>query len=194
MNSFFLFYFSALIYCDKFQIRQAHTELYLGRPANDIVFGQIGEADVFELQKSDEINMDTVHIASKDNLVLTVHPDGRLIYSINDFGRNQKFALQIKPGNVFKIVSALDKCLSFKNELIIETCNESENQNFVYIPLENRLGSMNTVPVSRIRLESLKRAALECDEIKDQMGAEAIAEMGETEDETANRLTSRSLL
>lgn len=191
---FILIIFFSSGYCEKFQLRQATEELYLGRPSEDVHFGAIANADIFELKKSDELHMDTIVVTTKDNLVLTVHPDGHVIYSDNDYGRNQKFALQIKPGNFIKIVSEMNKCISYTTRLIVEDCREDEKQNFTYMPVEKRLDSYHTVPVSRTRLEALKRAALECDEIKFEMGSEAIAELGETDEETEYRLVGGGLL
>lgn len=187
----------------KFYLKQPDGDLYMGKPGNDVYFTEFENADVFEIKSTSTLNYDFLVVDSKDKHVLDVTGNGtRIIYWPEHGAPNQKFQLLFRKNNRIKIHN-VKGCVSYHkptSKFELWPCKENDTtQEFLIQPVETEKDDkwLHLIPVSRVRLEALKRSALKCDEIKEEMGAEAIAELGETAEETKLRLSSsgmRSLL
>lgn len=193
--------FILAINCFRFYLKKPDADLYVGRPENDIYFTTFASADIFELKPGNLLNHDFIVATSKDNLVLDITRGSTRIILFPEHGnKNQLFQLQMRSMDRFKIINE-SKCMSYHaatSKFEILPCTEDDiSQEFLLKPVEDETKtdlSEHFVPVNRVKLEALKRAALTCDQIKDDFGAEAIAELGESYDETKQRFKNSSPL
>lgn len=186
----------------KFYLKKPDADLYMGRPEADVYYTKFAAADIFELKPSGEVNQDHVVVTTKDNKILDVsRSSGKLIYYSEHGGDNQQFKLQMRGDQKIKIINR-EKCISYNtltSKFNVEQCFEGNlSQEFIIQPVQDEITKPEhsglTVEVDRLKLEALKRTALQCDTIKEEFGAEAIAELGETPAETKQRFTNSAPL
>lgn len=181
----------------KFYLKKPDADLYMGRPGNDVYFTEFQNADIFTIKESGVRNEDIIVVTSKDNHVLDISGGGtRLLYWSEHGGNNQRFQIINRAGGKVKIVNKT-RCVSYNvgpSKFDMWDCKEDDPvQEFIMEPVVESKNSKqrkwsDSVEVSRTRLEAVKRAIMECEEITKELGAEAIAELGETDEETKSRL------
>lgn len=191
-----LFFNLPLILTFHFHIKKPDADLFLGRPNDKLFFTDIATADTFSLEDISPLQ-NLIIVTSKDNHVFDVARNPQeIIYWPKHGGTNQRFSIYFRQNDKIKILYNSNKCLSYNSnnsKIMVEPCIDDILQEFVIVPIKEETFS-DTVPVGRAKLEAMKRAAMACDEIKEEMGAEAIAELGETNEETVNRLSYGGLL
>ncbi|KRH92254.1 hypothetical protein M153_8900000239 [Pseudoloma neurophilia] len=197
---FFIVHFH-LIRSFKFLLKKFDADLYFGKPGATVTYTEFANADILEVQKTGVPQEDFIVVTTKNNHVVDVAGGtNEIIYWPQHGGKNQRFRLQFRPHGRYKLQNdSSGYCIAFNssaNKFIVTRCIENdEMQEFILQPINKDEEPKDKIfiPVNRARLEALKRAALQCDEIKDEMGAEAIAELGETEIETEARFKEASL-
>ncbi|KRH91952.1 hypothetical protein M153_16695000102 [Pseudoloma neurophilia] len=192
--------FINIIICYKFYLKKADDNLFIGKPANNVTLTEFSQADIFELKNSQILNQDIIIVTTKDDKVFDLNIHGRNLLYVRSMDKgNQFFSIQLRSDGIFKIQSnSTMNCLTFnpKASIIehIECEDSNKEQNFLIQPVEEKKENELFIPVNRLRLEALKRAAFNCKEIKNELGAEAIAELGETDVETEARIRGHSLI
>lgn len=185
----------------KFYLKKPDADLYVGRPGESVFFTEFDKADIFELQKSGHLNQDYIVVTTKDNKIWDISGGGtRLLFWHNHGGANQRFTMiERESGKVNILANNFKDCVTYITSISKfdkMPCKEGDPaQDFNFVAYETDAENTgDTVPVSKHQLEALKRAALNCPEIREEMGAEAIAELGETTQQSQSRLMEGSYL
>ncbi|ELQ74528.1 hypothetical protein THOM_2553 [Trachipleistophora hominis] len=169
----------------KFQLKSVSHDLFVGQKNGNVTLVDPNEADIFELEESKNLNQDFVMVRSKDNKVWDISGNAtKLIYWSDRHGKiNQLFMLIERPGGHVKIVNDMKQCITYDESLnyfIRAPCNNANKHqllDFVGVGTENQ---SEGVVVNEMQLNTLKRAASMCPEIRDMLGMAYIAELGES--------------